>query len=113
MVEAPQLDTDRKFYGSQGTPYSDHGAIVRVVVYCASTPQVQVLLMGCARSTLPFILAAMGRYMCTKLDWGQTLEVSLQTHHLIGTSAHAPQSPLVTYTWIVILGSGRHGLLCH
>ncbi|GFT99111.1 hypothetical protein TNCV_3794611 [Trichonephila clavipes] len=39
-VEATQQDTDRKFYGSQGTPCFDHGAIDRVVVYGASTPQV-------------------------------------------------------------------------
>ncbi|GFV87306.1 hypothetical protein TNCV_4032781 [Trichonephila clavipes] len=28
----------------------------------------------------------------------KTLEVSLQTDHLIGTSAHAPQRPMVPYT---------------
>ncbi|GFV27025.1 hypothetical protein TNCV_4852621 [Trichonephila clavipes] len=40
MEEATQQDTDRKFYGSQGTPCFDPGAIGRVVVYRASTPQV-------------------------------------------------------------------------
>ncbi|GFS52062.1 hypothetical protein TNCV_1104841 [Trichonephila clavipes] len=36
--------------------------------------------------------------MSTKLAWGQTLEVSLQTDYLIGTSAQVPQHPMVTYT---------------
>ncbi|GFX40863.1 uncharacterized protein TNCV_3760841 [Trichonephila clavipes] len=31
--------------------------------------------------------------MSTKLAWGLNTEVSLQTDHLIGTSAHTPQRP--------------------
>ncbi|GFS61312.1 hypothetical protein TNCV_3105281 [Trichonephila clavipes] len=38
--------------------------------------------------------------MSTKLAWGRTLGGSLRTDHLIGTSAHAPQCPKVTYTGI-------------
>ncbi|GFV18725.1 transposable element Tcb2 transposase [Trichonephila clavipes] len=33
------------------------------------------------------------------------------TDHLYGTSAHAPQRPMVTYTGMVTVGSGPHGLL--
>ncbi|GFU19350.1 hypothetical protein TNCV_3032681 [Trichonephila clavipes] len=37
--------------------------------------------------------------MNTKFAWGSyTLGVSLQTNHQIGTSAHAPQCPMVKYT---------------
>ncbi|GFX83336.1 hypothetical protein TNCV_908541 [Trichonephila clavipes] len=36
---------------------------------------------------------------------------SLQTDHLIGTSAHAPQRPMVTYTGRDTVGPGPHGLL--
>ncbi|GFU46804.1 hypothetical protein TNCV_434821 [Trichonephila clavipes] len=38
----------------------------------------------------------------------ETLEVSLQTDHLIGTSAQAPQHSMVTYTVMGILGPGPH-----
>ncbi|GFU26009.1 hypothetical protein TNCV_5104951 [Trichonephila clavipes] len=35
------------------------------------------------------------------------------THHLIGTSAHAPQHPMVTYNEMATVGLGSHGLLRH
>ncbi|GFT45740.1 hypothetical protein TNCV_2671711 [Trichonephila clavipes] len=35
------------------------------------------------------------------------------TDHLIKTSAHAPQHPMVTYTAMGTVGSDPHGLLCH
>ncbi|GFX61018.1 hypothetical protein TNCV_2366961 [Trichonephila clavipes] len=41
----------------------------------------------------------------------KTLGVSLQTDHLIGTSAHTPQRPMVTYTGMGTVGPGQHGLL--
>ncbi|GFS97320.1 hypothetical protein TNCV_1824811 [Trichonephila clavipes] len=44
---------------------------------------------------------------------GQGEGVSLQTDHLIGTSAHAPQGTMVTYTGMGLLGPGPHGLLRH
>ncbi|GFV85755.1 hypothetical protein TNCV_2003751 [Trichonephila clavipes] len=40
--------------------------------------------------------------MSTKLAWGPNTGVSLQTDHLIGASAHAPQRPMVTYTEMVL-----------
>ncbi|GFX97330.1 hypothetical protein TNCV_1077011 [Trichonephila clavipes] len=51
---------------------------------------------------------AVGRYMRTK-----TLGVSLQTHHLIGTFAQAPQCPMVTYTGMGTVELGVHMLLSH
>ncbi|GFU01865.1 hypothetical protein TNCV_1523641 [Trichonephila clavipes] len=42
-----------------------------------------------------------------------TLGVSLQIDHLIGTSAHAPQHPMVTYTVMGTVGQSLHGLLRH
>ncbi|GFW61329.1 hypothetical protein TNCV_4136471 [Trichonephila clavipes] len=36
-----------------------------------------------------------------------------QTDHLIGTSAHALQRPMVTYTEMAIEGHDPHGLLRH
>ncbi|GFU48005.1 hypothetical protein TNCV_4967881 [Trichonephila clavipes] len=36
-----------------------------------------------------------------------------QTGHLIGTSAHEPQCPKVTYTEMGTVGLGPHGLLHH
>ncbi|GFU34260.1 transposable element Tcb2 transposase [Trichonephila clavipes] len=36
--------------------------------------------------------------MSSKFAWGKTLLASLQTDHLIGTFAHVPQHPIVTYT---------------
>ncbi|GFV99658.1 hypothetical protein TNCV_5080201 [Trichonephila clavipes] len=42
-----------------------------------------------------------------------TLGVSLQTDSLIGTSAHAPQRPVVTYTCMGTVDLGSHGLLRH
>ncbi|GFY32692.1 hypothetical protein TNCV_4637981 [Trichonephila clavipes] len=71
---------------------------VRVVAYCASTPQVRVPLPGWARSTQPFLPIVVGREMSTKLAWGQTLGVSLRTDHLFATSVHAPQRQMVKYT---------------
>ncbi|GFU70104.1 uncharacterized protein TNCV_2752391 [Trichonephila clavipes] len=41
--------------------------------------------------------------------WG----VSIQTHHLIGASAHEPQRPMVTYIRMGTVGPGSHGLLRH
>ncbi|GFV61194.1 hypothetical protein TNCV_499861 [Trichonephila clavipes] len=41
----------------------------------------------------------------------KTLGVSLQIDHLIGTSAHAPQRSMVTYTEMGTVGLGPHGLL--
>ncbi|GFU32951.1 hypothetical protein TNCV_4155411 [Trichonephila clavipes] len=38
------------------------------------------------------------------------LEVSLQTDHLIGTSAHAPQRQMVMYPGMGTIGPGPHGL---
>ncbi|GFS84149.1 hypothetical protein TNCV_2365271 [Trichonephila clavipes] len=35
------------------------------------------------------------------------------TDHLIGTSAQAPQCPMVMYTEMGIVGLDLHGLLCH
>ncbi|GFW12296.1 hypothetical protein TNCV_2489401 [Trichonephila clavipes] len=35
------------------------------------------------------------------------------TDHLIGTSAHAPHFPMVTYTEMGKVGIGPHGLLRH
>ncbi|GFW98169.1 hypothetical protein TNCV_2492221 [Trichonephila clavipes] len=39
--------------------------------------------------------------------------VSLQSDHLMGTSAHAPQRPMATYTEMGTVGPGPHGLLRH
>ncbi|GFW34478.1 hypothetical protein TNCV_500961 [Trichonephila clavipes] len=39
--------------------------------------------------------------------------VSLQTDHLIGTSAHAPQHPMVMYIGMGTVGPGPHGLLSY
>ncbi|GFW42222.1 hypothetical protein TNCV_1206781 [Trichonephila clavipes] len=39
--------------------------------------------------------------------------VSLQTNHLIGTSTHAPQRPMVMYTGMSTVGPGPYGLLHH
>ncbi|GFX64692.1 hypothetical protein TNCV_4681681 [Trichonephila clavipes] len=41
----------------------------------------------------------------------KTLGGLLQTDHLIGTSAHVPQRPKVTYTGMGTLGPDPHGLL--
>ncbi|GFV48167.1 hypothetical protein TNCV_3554461 [Trichonephila clavipes] len=41
----------------------------------------------------------------------KTQGVSLQTVHMIGTSAYAPQRPMVTYTGMGTVGIGLHGLL--
>ncbi|GFY01777.1 protein ABHD11 [Trichonephila clavipes] len=41
----------------------------------------------------------------------QTLGVLLQTDHLFGTSAHAPQRLMVMYTGMGTVGPGPHGLL--
>ncbi|GFW67572.1 hypothetical protein TNCV_3392431 [Trichonephila clavipes] len=43
----------------------------------------------------------------------KTLGVSLQTDHLIETSAHAPQRPMTTYAGMGTVGAGSHGLLRH
>ncbi|GFW12882.1 hypothetical protein TNCV_3328151 [Trichonephila clavipes] len=40
-------------------------------------------------------------------------EKQRQTDHLIGSSAHAPQHPMVTYTRKVKVGPSPHGLLRH
>ncbi|GFT84255.1 hypothetical protein TNCV_1150481 [Trichonephila clavipes] len=50
MVEATQQDTDRKFYGSQGTPCFDPGAItdhqIGTSVHAPQRPMVTYIGMG-------------------------------------------------------------------
>ncbi|GFX41215.1 hypothetical protein TNCV_2219131 [Trichonephila clavipes] len=41
----------------------------------------------------------------------KTLWILLQTDHLIGTSVHAPQRPMVTYTGMGTVAPVPHGLL--
>ncbi|GFX39051.1 hypothetical protein TNCV_3426371 [Trichonephila clavipes] len=77
----------------------------RVVAYHASTPQVQVLFPGWAKadSTVPpYCSGSINEYQSLLGDL--TLEVSLQTDPLIGTSAHAPQRPTITYTGMGTVG---------
>ncbi|GFX75739.1 hypothetical protein TNCV_2237121 [Trichonephila clavipes] len=69
-----------------------------------------VLSSGWARLTQPFI-PSMGREMNTKLAWRlKILEISLQTNHLIETSAHAPQHPRSQIRKLGTVGLVPHGL---
>ncbi|GFU17158.1 hypothetical protein TNCV_1854011 [Trichonephila clavipes] len=87
--------------------------MVQVVAYRTSAPQVRVLFPGWASLTQLFIPTAVGRLMSPSLLGDLTLGVLLQTNHLIGTSAHAPQHSMVTCTGIDTVGPGPHGLLRH
>ncbi|GFS85842.1 hypothetical protein TNCV_2973771 [Trichonephila clavipes] len=82
----------------------------RVLAYRASKPQVRFLFPGWERSTQPFSRSINEYQACLGT---KTLEVSLQTDHLIGTSARAPQHPMVTYTEMGTVGPDPHGLLRH
>ncbi|GFW61296.1 hypothetical protein TNCV_3378111 [Trichonephila clavipes] len=71
--------------------------------------------------SVPLSRAGQGRLSLSSLQWVDklpillrdlTLGVSLQTNHLIGTSAHTPQRPMVTYAEMGT-GLGPHGLLRH
>ncbi|GFS47780.1 hypothetical protein TNCV_3597941 [Trichonephila clavipes] len=74
----------------------------------------EVLSSSWERSTQAFISPALGRKNVYRACFiTQTLEVLLQTDHLIGTSAHAPQCRMVPYTERVTVGPDLHGLLYH
>ncbi|GFV41432.1 hypothetical protein TNCV_5048371 [Trichonephila clavipes] len=74
----------------------------------ASTPQVRgsILRLGKVDSTFHPFSGSINEYQAC-------LGVSLQIDHLIRTSAHAPQPPMVTYTEVGTVGLGPHGLLRH
>ncbi|GFU69934.1 hypothetical protein TNCV_3348591 [Trichonephila clavipes] len=76
-------------------------------------------LVGARRSCV----AGQGRLSNSSVQWVDkrvpsllgdlSTGVSLQTHHQIGTSTHAPQRPMVIYTGMNAVIPGPHGLLCH
>ncbi|GFT05731.1 uncharacterized protein TNCV_3925311 [Trichonephila clavipes] len=86
----------------------------RVVVYSASTPQVWGSLNGLRKVDSAFHLRYIGSINEYQACFGsQTLKVSVQTDHQIGTSVHAPQHPMVTCIMMGTVVPGPHGLLCH
>ncbi|GFU44210.1 hypothetical protein TNCV_686201 [Trichonephila clavipes] len=86
----------------------------RVVVYRASTPQVLGYIKGLGKVDSSFYPRCIGSINEYQACLGSlTLDVSLQKDHQIGTSVHAPQSPMVTYIGMGIVVPGPHGLLCH
>ncbi|GFW98115.1 hypothetical protein TNCV_2491711 [Trichonephila clavipes] len=87
---------------------AENNEVSPVVAYCSSTSTVSVLFPSLARATQPYIPNAVDRLKTTKLACGlKHRGVSLQTDHLLGTSAHAPQRLMGT------VGPGPHGLLRH
>ncbi|GFX42784.1 hypothetical protein TNCV_2930771 [Trichonephila clavipes] len=58
-------------------------------------------------------LLIVGRLVSTKLLGDLNTGFSLQSDHLIGTSAHAPQRPIVTYTGMGSVDPDPRGLLHH
>ncbi|GFX75330.1 hypothetical protein TNCV_3043521 [Trichonephila clavipes] len=79
----------------------------RMVTYHASAPQVQGSILGLLKVDLAFYPFNGS----INFAWGLKIGVSLQTDHLIGMSAHAPQRQMVTYTEMGTVGLGPHGLL--
>ncbi|GFW45589.1 hypothetical protein TNCV_3245271 [Trichonephila clavipes] len=113
-MDATQQDTEGKFYGSQETPCFDPGAIGRVVVYSDSTPQVWGSINGLRKVDSAFHPRYFGSINEYQACFGsETLKVSLQADHQIGTSVHAPQRPMVTCIMMSTVIPGPHGLLCH
>ncbi|GFW10308.1 hypothetical protein TNCV_5096591 [Trichonephila clavipes] len=85
----------------------------RVVVYSASPPQVWGSINGLRKVDSAFYHRYIGSINEYQACLGsQTLKVSLQTDHQIGTSVHAPQRPMVTCIMMGTVVPGPHGLLC-
>ncbi|GFT46916.1 hypothetical protein TNCV_1720351 [Trichonephila clavipes] len=86
----------------------------RVVVYRASTPQVWGSINGLRKVDSAFHPRYIGSINEYQACFGsQTLKVSLQTDHQIGTSVPAPQRPMVTCIMMGAVVPGPHGLLLH
>ncbi|GFX72613.1 hypothetical protein TNCV_4062091 [Trichonephila clavipes] len=59
----------------------------------------------------PYCSGSINEYQACLVTY--TLGISLQADHLIWTSAHAPQRPMVSFTGMGTVGLGLYGLLRH